>query len=125
VDDEVQRTGWNNWATYASGCGINPWLRTQSKSRKQAYLLAFAARVQTGIFGRAVQVGHQSVEKALRHKAQTLVLAGLDDPRQSHGASELDLPFCHLLASYKTKDPAPQPQVALPVSVVDYAGAYY
>jgi len=125
VDDEVQRTGWNNWAPFASGCGVDPWLRAQSKSQKQAYLLAFAARVRTGIFGRAVQVGHQSVEKAFRHVAQTLVLAGFGDPRRSHGASELDLPFRHLLASYKTEDPAPRPQVALPVSVVEYAGAYY
>jgi hypothetical protein len=45
VDDEVRQTGWNNWATYASGCGVDPWLRIQSKSQKQAYLLAFAARV--------------------------------------------------------------------------------
>jgi hypothetical protein len=123
VDNEVRRTGWNNWATYAQqGGGVDPWLRTQSKSQKQAYLLAFAARVRTGIFGRAVQVGHQSVEKALRHVAQTLVMAGFDDPRRSHGANDLDLPFRHLLASYKTQNPAPKPQVALPVSVVvEYA----
>jgi len=52
-------------------------------------------------------------------------MAGFDDPRQSHGANNLDLPFRHLLASYKTQDPAAKPQVALPVSVVEYAGAYY
>ena len=125
VDDEVRQTGWNDWAIYASGCGVDPWLRTQSKSQKQAYLLAFAARVRTGIFGRAVQLGHQSVEKALRHVALTLVLAGFNNARRSHGASELDLPFRQLLASYKTEDPAPRPQVALPVSVIEYAGTYY
>ena len=125
MDDEVQRTGWDNWAPFASGCGVDPWLRAQSKSQKQAYLLAFAARVRTGIFGRAVQVGHQSVEKAFRHVAQTLVLAGFDDLQQSHGARELDLPCCHLLASYKTEDPAPRLQAALPVSVGEYADAYY
>jgi hypothetical protein len=125
VDDDVQRTGWNNWAAYARQCGVDPWLREQSKVEKQSYLLAFAARVRTGIFGRAVQVGHQSVKKALRHVAQTLVMAGFDDPRRSHGTNELDLPFRHLLASYKTQDPAPKPQVALPASTIEHASAYY
>ena len=126
VDDARRRTSWGNCAAYAGQCGVDPWLREQSRVEKQSYLLAFAARVRTaGIFGRAVQVGHQSVEKALRHVAQTLVMAGFDNPRRSHGANDLDLPFRHLLASYKTQNPAPKPQVARPVSVVEYAGAYY
>jgi hypothetical protein len=63
------------------------------------------------------------VEKAMRHVAQTLVLAGFDDPRRTYGSKELDLPFRHLLKSYKDKDPAPKPQLALPVATVEYAGA--
>jgi hypothetical protein len=42
------------------------------KQSQQTYFLAFAARVRSGIFGNAIQVGHQSVEKAIRHVAQTL-----------------------------------------------------
>jgi hypothetical protein len=65
------------------------------------------------------------VEKALRHVAQTLVLAGFDDPRQTYGSKELDLPFRHLLKGYREQDPAPQPQLALPVITIERAGAYH
>jgi hypothetical protein len=63
------------------------------------------------------------VEKAMRHVAQTLILARFDDPRRTYGSKELDLPFRHLLKSYKDKDPAPKLQLALPVAAVEYAGA--
>jgi hypothetical protein len=91
-------------------------MRYHTKPSKQTYFLAFAARVCTGVLGNTVQVGHQTVEKALRHMAQTLLLAGYDDPRRTYGAKELDLPFRHLLKSYKNKDPAPQPQLAIPLA---------
>jgi hypothetical protein len=65
------------------------------------------------------------VEKALRHVAQTLLLAGYDDPRRTYGSKELDLPFRHLLKAYKTKDPAPQPQLAIPVATIERAAMYH
>jgi integrase len=125
VDDQARTTAWHNWSTYARECGIDPWLRYHSKSSKQTYFLAFAARVRSGIFGNAVQVGHQTVEKAIRHVAQTLMLAGYDDPRRTYGAKELDLPFRHLLRSYKTQDPAPKPQLAIPVATIERAAEYH
>jgi hypothetical protein len=67
-------------------------------------------------------MGSQSVEKALRCVAQTLVLAGYPDPRRSSGMSNLDLPFTRLLAGYWNQDPAPQPQLALPVMAIEEAG---
>jgi hypothetical protein len=125
VDDKARLAAWTNWTLYARQCCIDPYMRYLTRSLKQTYLLAFAARVRTGIFGNASQVGSQSVEKALRHVAQTLILAGLDDPRRTYGAKELDLPFRHLLKSYKDKDPAPKPQLALPVATIERAGAYH
>jgi hypothetical protein len=125
VDDRARRTAWTNWIAYAQLCRIDPWMRYFEKALKQTYLIAFAARVRTGIFGHAVQVGFQSVEKALRHVAQTLLLAGYDDPRRTYGGKELDLPFRHLLKSYKDQDPAPRPQLALPVATIERAGAFY
>jgi hypothetical protein len=125
VDDQARSTAWENWTNYARGCRIDPWMRYHDKQSKQTYFLAFAARVRTGIFGKALQVGHQSVEKALRHVAQTLLLAGYDDPRRTYGSKELDLPFRHLLKSYKNQDPAPQPQLAIPVATIERAAAYH
>jgi hypothetical protein len=125
VDDAARRTAWTNWTAYARECRIDPYMRCLPKALKQTYLIAFAARVRTGIFGHAVQVGFQSVEKALRHVAQTLLLVGFDDPQRTYGAKELDLPFRHLLKSYRHQDPAPQPQLALPVTTIEHAGAYY
>jgi hypothetical protein len=57
--------------------------------------------------------------------AQTLLLAGYDDPRRTYGAKELDLPFRHLLKGYKEQDPVPKPQLALPVTTIEHAGAYH
>jgi hypothetical protein len=125
VDDTARSAAWRNWSRYAQECQIDPWLRLHSKSSQQTYFLAFAARVRSGIFGNAVQVGHQTVEKALRHVAQTLLLAGYDDPRRTYGSKELDLPFRHLLKAYKNKDPAPQPQLAIPVATIERAAAYH
>ena len=126
VDGEARRKGFEDWTRYAQACcGIDPWLRYHDRASKQFYLLAFAARVRTGIFGRAVQVGHQSVEKAMRYVAQTLVLAGYEDPRRTLGSADLDLPFTHLLASYRRNDPAPRPQLALPVNTIEAAGSFY
>ena len=125
MDDTARQTAWTNWTLYARECHIDPYMRYLSKALKQTYLLAFAARVRSGIFGNASQVGSQSVEKALRHVAQTLLLVGFDDPRRTYGAKELDLPFRHLLKSYKDQDPAPKPQLALPVATIERAAAYH
>jgi hypothetical protein len=125
VDDHAQSTAWSNWTAYACECRIDPWLQYHTKPSKQSYFLAFATRIRSGIFGKAVQVGHQSVEKAMRHVAQTLLLAGYKDPRRSYGSKELDLPFRHLLKSYKTQDLAPRPQLAIPVGTIERAAAYH
>ena len=63
------------------------------------------------------------MEKALRHVAQAFVLEGYDDPRRASASGDLALPFTHLLKSYKDCDPAPKPQVALPVHAIDRAAA--
>jgi hypothetical protein len=52
-------------------------------------------------------------------------MAGYDDPRRSYGSKELDLPFRHLLKRYKDQDPAPKPQLAIPVATVEQASAYH
>ncbi len=124
MEQEVRKKAFADWTAYAELARIDPWLRYHSKTSKQECLLSFAARVRTGIFGHAVQVGHQSVEKALRYVAQTLVMAGFDDPRKTPGSPDLDLPFAHLLRGYKQVDPAPQPQIALPVNTIVYAGRF-
>jgi hypothetical protein len=102
MDDKERAKSFRDWTTYATHeCHIDPWLRGHTKSSKQSFLLAFAARVRTGSFGNARQVGFQTVEKALRHVAQTLVLAGFEDPRRAQGAKDLDLVFSRLLSSYR------------------------
>jgi hypothetical protein len=125
VDDKERIKNWDDWARYAGGANADPYLKTVGKPDRTNLLLAFAARVRTGLFGKGQQVGHQSVEKALRHVAQTLQLAGYDDPRRTYGSKELDLPFRHLLKSYKDDDPAPQPQFALPIATVQTAASRY
>jgi hypothetical protein len=85
--------------------------------------LGFAARTCTGFFGKGRQVGAQTVEKALRHVAQAFVLEGYPDPQRAGAGSDLALPFTHLLKSFRVRDPALKPQVALPVHAIDLAAA--
>ena len=92
-----------------------------SRAVKQLALLGFAARVRTGCYGKNKQVGVQTVESSLRYVAQAIVLAGHDDPRKTYGSKDLDLPFQRLLKAYRNDDPAPQPQVALPVHTIEWA----
>jgi hypothetical protein len=81
--------------------------------------MAFAARVRSGAFGHGKQVGCQSVATALRHVSQAFVLASYGDPRREVYSPELGLAFTRLYHSYKNEDPAPKPQLAIPVSVFE------
>eukprot|EP00978_Attheya_sp_CCMP212_P012667 scaffold31670_cov26-Attheya_sp.AAC.1 len=83
VDTAARAYSWRIWSQYAHNvCNIDPFFRLVPPLLvQQQSLLAFAARVRTGCFGHGWQVGHQTVEKALRHVGQTQVLAGFSDLR--------------------------------------------
>jgi hypothetical protein len=93
VGDKERSKRWQDWQRYAIAASADPYLRGLDRSRRQNLLIAFAARVRNGLYGKGRQVGHQSVEKALRHVAQTLQLAGYDNPRKNYGSKGLDLPL--------------------------------
>jgi hypothetical protein len=92
---------------------------------QQNLLIGFTARVRRGYYGKGHQVQAQTPETALRHVAQTIVLAGYANPRRSYGSKDLDLPFSRLMKAYKCEDPAPQPQLALPARAIRVITAYY
>jgi hypothetical protein len=123
VDGTTRATNWQWWTQYCTTCGVDPWLRDISTPARSQLLLGFAARTRTGFFGKGRQVSAQSVEKALRHVAQAFVLEGYPDPRRAAASHDLALPFAHLLKSYRDKDPAPRPQVALPVHAINLAAS--
>ena len=123
MDGAVRATNWRWWTQYCAECGVDPWLRDLGPPARSQLLLGFAARTRTGYFGKGRQVSAQSVEKALRHVAQAFVLEGYPDPRRAAAGHDLALPFAHLLKSYRDRDPAPRPQVALPVHAIDMAAA--
>jgi hypothetical protein len=92
---------------------------------QQQLLVAFAARMRQGHYGKGCKVQSQTPKTTLRHVAQTLVLAGYADPRWSYAGNNLDLPFSRLNKSYKNEDPAPQPQLTLPVRAVQDVVQHY
>ena len=64
-------------------------------------LLTFAVAVWDGQYGLGATVQVQSVERALRHIAQRIILDGHPDPRRSSPAQQtLDLPIARLLKKY-------------------------
>ena len=123
VDNAARTTSWRWWDRYCTECGTDPWLRDTTPATRCQLLLGFAARTRTGSFGKGRQVGAQTVEKALRHVAQAFVLEGYPDPRRTGAGSDLALPFTHILKSFRDRDPAPKPQVALPVHAIALAAA--
>jgi hypothetical protein len=125
VDNRVRATNWRWWTQYCTECGVDPWLQDIAPATRLQLLLGFAARTRTGYFGKGRQVTSQTVEKAMRHVAQAFMLEGYPDPRCPAGSSgtDLALPVTHLLKSFKDRDPAPRPQVALPVVAIQMASA--
>jgi hypothetical protein len=75
--------------------------------------------VREGNYGLGDQVKVQSVERALRHVAQRLVLDGHPDPRRaSPGQHSLDLPIAWLIKKFRDEDPPAQPKLAIPISTI-------
>jgi hypothetical protein len=75
--------------------------------------------VREGKYGLGNQVKVQSVEWALRHVAQRLVLDGHPDPRRaSPGQHSLDLPIAWLIKKFRDEDPPAQPKLAIPISTI-------
>jgi hypothetical protein len=125
VDDQLQAKNWDSWLEFCSDARQDPYLVGCPKPIQQQLLIGFAARMRRGYYGRGRQVNAQTPETALRHISQTIVLAGYPDPRRSYGAKDLDLPFSRLLKTYKTADPAPKPQLALPIRAIQCIASHY
>jgi hypothetical protein len=69
-------TGWSTAPTPAA----TPYVQDSSATIQQHLLIGFAAQNRRGYYGRGLQVGAQTPETALRHVAQTIVLAGYSVP---------------------------------------------
>ena len=119
VDGAERSKYWKAWTTH---CRLHyrSFSGAQTAPDITDRLLTFAVAVREGQYGLGATVQVQSVEKALRHVAQKLVLDGHPDPRKASPAQQhLDLPISRLLKSYRDADPAPQPKLAVPVSTID------
>jgi hypothetical protein len=125
VDDKLQAKNWDAWMEFCSDARQDPYLAGCPKPIQQQLLVGFTARVRRGYYGRGNQVHAQTPETALRHVSQTIVLAGYPDPRRLYGSKDLDLPFSRLLKTYKTADPAPKLQLALPIRAIQCIAAHY
>jgi hypothetical protein len=119
VDGQARATSWRNWSSWCTRFNFNTFLVGTPKEHQSHVLMAFAARVRSGAFGNGRQIGCQSVATALRHISQTFVLANYGDPRRELYSPELGLAFTRLFNSYRNEDPAPKPQLALPISVIE------
>jgi hypothetical protein len=105
---------WRAWTAhsrlYPKDHGSGP-----TVSERTDRLLMFAVAVREGQYGLGDQVKVQSVEQALRHVAQRLILDGHPDPRQaSPGQHSLDLPKAWPIKKFWDKDPPPQPKICHP-----------
>ena len=106
-----------NWCDWCACFEFDKFLVGVAQARQLDVLMAFASRVRSGAFGHGKHVGCQAVATALRHVAQAFVLASHTGPRKGLVGPKLGLAFTRLHHSYRNEDPAPQPQLALPISV--------
>jgi hypothetical protein len=118
VDGTERDKYWKAWTTHCCRhyCSSGGSQATENSTNR---LLTFAVAVREGQYGLGATVQVQSVERALRHVAQRIILDGHRDPRKASPAQQhLDLPISRLLKSYRDKDPPPQPKLALLVSTI-------
>jgi hypothetical protein len=89
-------------------------------------LLTFAVALREGKYGLGRQIKVQSVAVALRSVAQKYVLDGHPEPcRASPAQHALDLPIAHILKRFDDKDPAPEPKLAVLVSIISAITSEY
>jgi hypothetical protein len=107
-------------------CPLFPQTGNKSASVGMDQLLTFAVAMQEGQYGLRAQVKVQSVERALRHVAQRLVLDGHPDPRCASSAQQsLDLPIARLIKKYCNEDPPAEPKLAIPISTITAIATNY
>ncbi len=109
------------WRAWTAHCRLYPKdIESDHTSRTSTdKLLTFAVAVREGQYGLGDQVKVQSVERALRHVAQRLVLDGHPDPRRAApGQHSLDLPIAWLIKKFRDEDPPAQPKPAIPISTI-------
>ncbi len=109
VDGTKRTRYWRAWTRhcqlYESVIGRQP-LDQDTTDR----LLTFAVAVREGKYGLENQVKVQSVERALRHITQKLVLDGHPDPRRASPAQHsLNLLIAWIIISFGMKIPWPSP----------------
>jgi hypothetical protein len=82
-------------------------------------LFTFAVAMREGKYGLGNQVKVQSVERALQHVTQKLVLDRHPNPRRTSPAQHtLDLPIALIIKKFCDEDPPAQPKLAIPVSTI-------
>ena len=115
------------WKAWTAHCALyDPQLDPRATQPTTNRLLTFAVAVREGQHGNGDPVTVQSVERALRHVAQKLVLDGHPDPRKASPAQQsLDLPISRLLKSYRDSNPPPEPKLALPISTITAISEHY
>lgn len=120
MDGTERERYWRAWQTH---CSLYP---HGGDTVKTDQLLTFAVAVREGQYGLGNPVKVQSVERALRHVAQRLVLDGHPDPRRSSPAQQtLDLPIARLLKKYRDEDPPAEPKLAIPISTLTAIASNY
>ncbi len=93
VDGTERDTCWKAWTMHC-GCHYSSSCGSQAMKNITDHLLTFAVAVQEGQYRLGATVQVQSVERALWHVAQRLILDGHPDTRKASPAQQhFDLPI--------------------------------
>ena len=117
-----QRRFWNIWVNYLhqNYPSFSPLLPELSFKQRLEMFGSFAVYIREGHYRSPPKpVGCEQVKVALRAISTAFVLDGLPNPMVGP-ERRYYLPLARQLEAYKREDPAPKPQLALPVGVLSH-----
>ena len=107
---------WQHWATYATWCGVDPYLEHTPPLERDEVVKGFAARVRRGTYGRGAQIKVSGVTDALAAISKTIELAGKRSPLyRKEQAYQLSIE--RTIEGFRRCDAPSVPQLAVPVVV--------
>jgi hypothetical protein len=102
----ARETRWQNWTTYLTPMGFDPYLQSTTFEQRIRGLTGFAQRVRTGYYGRGRQVQAPTITGAITAVGQTISLAIGHNPTKVIGSDKF-LPALQVMIDGFAKDDPP------------------
>jgi hypothetical protein len=111
---------WKRWCSYVQPLGVDPLLKRSNHTERTRLLSGFAARTQTGYYGRGRQVKASTVSTALTAIGQTIALECERNPTKIIGSNKLIPRLQQMLDGWRKIDPPTLKMLPVEADVPEY-----